>query len=86
MDKLELRKFTDYIDEQVCCMTLDVYFDFNDMLERYIAEHEQEYKPEYKLISTTCVNSHWIASFLAEEDQEYCECGMCKVNVRRSDG
>lgn len=37
---------------------------------------------EYELASKICVNSKWIASFLAKENQEYCECGMCKVIIK----
>ena len=31
--------------------------------------------------SKQCVNSKWTAAFLAEGNQEHCECGMCKIRV-----
>ena len=37
---------------------------------------------KYELISNICVNSKWVASFLCEDDEGYCECGMCKVKVK----
>jgi len=38
---------------------------------------------KYKLVSNNCVNSNWKARFLAEENEEYCQCsfGECKVKV-----
>jgi len=39
-------------------------------------------KEEIKIVSITCVNSHWIASWLAKENQECCQCSFdCKVMV-----
>lgn len=38
------------------------------------------------LLSEICVNSQWVASFLAAEGQECCECGMCKVRVKDNRG
>ena len=39
-------------------------------------------KETIKIVSTTCVNSHWIASWLAKNNQEYCQCSFnCKVLV-----
>jgi len=36
-----------------------------------------------KIIDKTCVNSKWVADFLADEHQECCECfGACKVRVQ----
>jgi len=36
-----------------------------------------------RIVSRNCVNSKWIARFLAREDQECCQCsfGDCKVAV-----
>ncbi len=35
-----------------------------------------------KLKSNNCINSHWIANWLAKKDQECCECIVsCKVLV-----
>lgn len=42
-------------------------------------------KEKYELVSKQCVNSKWIASFLATDGQEYCECGFCKVKVKNID-
>lgn len=34
------------------------------------------------IVSDTCVNSHWVASWLAKPEQEYCQCGFnCKIKV-----
>lgn len=39
-------------------------------------------KREVKLLSKTCLNSKWTASFLAKEGEEHCECIVgCKVKV-----
>ena len=36
----------------------------------------------FKVVSTNCVNSKWIADWLATEDEEHCQCGYkCKVKV-----
>lgn len=36
-----------------------------------------------EIVSKKCVNSNWVARFLAKEDEEYCQCsiGECKVKV-----
>ncbi len=40
-----------------------------------------------EIISTTCVNSKWIADFLAKPQQECCQCfGQCKVRVKSKSG
>ena len=38
---------------------------------------------KYKLVSNKCVNSNWKARFLADENEEWCQCsfGECKVKV-----
>jgi len=38
---------------------------------------------KYKIVSKNCVNSKWIARFLAKENQECCQCNFgCKIKVR----
>ena len=38
---------------------------------------------EIKLLSENCVNSNWKARWLADENEEHCECGFkCKVKVK----
>lgn len=40
-----------------------------------------------KILNKQCVNSKWIADFLAGEEQESCECfGACKVRVKGISG
>ena len=40
-----------------------------------------------KIVSNICVNSNWVARFLAAEHQECCECfGECKVKVENEAG
>jgi hypothetical protein len=40
-------------------------------------------KGEAEIISTSCVNSKYKARFLADENDDYCQCGFgeCKVRV-----
>lgn len=40
-------------------------------------------KTQYKIVSDNCVNSKYKARFLANENEEYCQCsfGACKVRV-----
>lgn len=36
-----------------------------------------------KLLSEKCVNSNWKARWLANENEEFCQCGFkCKVRVQ----
>lgn len=38
----------------------------------------------FRINSTNCVNSKWVAFWLAKPKQEYCECGFeCKIKVSR---
>jgi hypothetical protein len=38
---------------------------------------------EYEITINRCLNSKWIASFLAKKDQEHCQCGFdCKIEVK----
>ncbi len=40
-----------------------------------------------EIVSKQCVNSKWVADFLANKSQEYCECfGKCKVKVKCDKG
>jgi hypothetical protein len=40
-----------------------------------------------KILDKTCVNSKWVADFLAVDGQEHCECfGSCKVEVADKGG
>ena len=41
----------------------------------------------FKILNKNCVNSNWIARWLAVKHQEHCECGFdckIKVNVKRN--
>jgi len=46
-------------------------------------EEEKLDKGSYYIKSKKCVNSNYIARFLAKKNQEYCQCsfGACKVEV-----
>jgi len=44
-------------------------------------------KHKYKIVSKKCVNSNWIAQFLAEPKQEGCQCMFgCKIKVEHDSG
>jgi hypothetical protein len=39
-------------------------------------------KGKFKLLNNKCVNSNWIANWLASPKQESCQCGFkCKVSI-----
>ena len=43
-------------------------------------------KNKYEIISKKCVNSYWIARFLAKEKQEYCQCMFgCKIEIKHKE-
>ncbi len=43
-------------------------------------------KSKLKIISNTCVNSKWVASWLAKKDEEYCQCLVgCKIAISYHD-
>lgn len=58
---------------------------FLEIGDRITHEEPPTVEGDYKLESPICVNSSrqypWIATFLAKDGQESCECGMCKVRV-----
>lgn len=42
---------------------------------------------EFKMISSQCVNSKWIAKFLAKKKQECCQCLFgCKIRIKYKNG
>ena len=91
-ESAELQRFADYIDDFICNLALDVYFDFDMILERYLSSLEQ---PEFQssvsercvkcgeetdLKRITLIDDEWICDDCQqEEEQAPCKkCGSTK--------